>query len=173
MSRIFIISDTHFFHTNIIKYCNRPFKDAAQMNIELIQKWNSVVGTDDIVYHLGDFAFGNINNVKSIVSQLHGRIKLIKGNHDKFSNSTLRGIGFAEVYDKPIIINDFIILSHEPMFINANCPYINIFGHVHDSPDYKTISEVGACVSAERIDYTPVLLSDIIEKIQHQKDKNN
>lgn len=55
---IYFIADTHFNHTNIIKYCKRPFKDANEMNEYIIEKWNSVVKDDDIVYHLGDVGFG-------------------------------------------------------------------------------------------------------------------
>ena len=57
--RIFIIADHHFHHENIIKYCNRPFKSAEEMNSYMIHKWNSVVSEKDIVYHLGDFALAS------------------------------------------------------------------------------------------------------------------
>ena len=52
--KIFFTSDTHFFHNNIIKYTNRPFKNVNEMNEELIKRWNSVVPKDGIVFHLGD-----------------------------------------------------------------------------------------------------------------------
>ena len=57
-SRVFFTSDTHFSHATIIKFCQRPFKDVSHMNDELVQRWNEVVGPDDIVFHLGDFAWG-------------------------------------------------------------------------------------------------------------------
>ena len=53
--KIYIISDTHFNHENIIKYCNRPFKDINEMNDAIIDNWNRIVKKDEIVYHLGDF----------------------------------------------------------------------------------------------------------------------
>lgn len=56
---IYFIADTHFYHENIIKYCNRPFKNSKQMNEYIVNKWNSVVTKDDIVYHLGDVGFGS------------------------------------------------------------------------------------------------------------------
>ena len=54
-----VVSDTHFNHANIIQYCDRPFADVEQMNKELIKRWNNTVAKDDIVYQLGDFAFGS------------------------------------------------------------------------------------------------------------------
>lgn len=50
----YVISDTHFFHRNIIDYCKRPFKSVEEMNSEMIRKWHRRVKPDDIVYHLGD-----------------------------------------------------------------------------------------------------------------------
>lgn len=51
---IYFISDTHFEHENVIKYCKRPFSDIRKINETLISSWNSIV-SDDIIYHLGDF----------------------------------------------------------------------------------------------------------------------
>ena len=59
--KTFFVSDTHFNHTNIIKYCNRPFNNADEMDAALIKNWNTKVPKDGIVYHLGDFAWGSIN----------------------------------------------------------------------------------------------------------------
>ena len=55
----YFIADIHFNYENIIKYCNRPFKNTKEMNGYIIEKWNSVVSSNDIVYHLGDVGFGN------------------------------------------------------------------------------------------------------------------
>ena len=81
-NNIFFTSDTHFNHTNIIKYAQRPYSDAEEMNEDLIKRWNSVVGKNDIVFHLGDFMFGNINRFWEFRSRLNGKIYLIHGNHD-------------------------------------------------------------------------------------------
>ena len=77
-------ADTHFGHENIIKYCNRPFKDADEMNDVLINNWNEQVVEDDTIFHLGDLCFKKFHRGKDIVTEeLNGNIILIKGNHDK------------------------------------------------------------------------------------------
>ena len=63
-----------------------------------------------------------------------------------------------KVYDHPIILDNSIILSHEPMFMNDNMPYFNIYGHVHDKAEFKDRTENSWCVSVERINYTPAEL---------------
>ena len=59
LMNVFVISDHHFYHENIIKYCNRPFNSLREMNYTMIEKWNSVVSENDTVLHLGDFSFGD------------------------------------------------------------------------------------------------------------------
>ena len=70
----FFTSDTHFNHANIIRFCNRPFIDVAQMNETLIANWNKVVGEDDTVFHLGDFwniRQGFIQRFEHVSMQMH------------------------------------------------------------------------------------------------------
>lgn len=86
-SKIFFTSDTHFGHSNIIKFCNRPFKDAEEMDRVLIENWNNKVPEDGLVFHLGDFGWGGYQEYKKIRDQLNGKIILIKGNHKYFINN--------------------------------------------------------------------------------------
>lgn len=83
-SEVFFTSDSHYFHERIITSCNRPYKDAAEMNEALIANWNSVVPKGGLVFHLGDFAWGGFTKWKEIVNRLNGNIVLIKGNHKIF-----------------------------------------------------------------------------------------
>lgn len=168
---IYFIADTHFSEERIMRYENRPFLDAIEMNNELLMRWNNVVNQNDEVYVLGDF--GAEGQEKVILNQLKGRKYLIKGNHDVKSNQYYRDAGFKEVYDHPIIIKDFWILSHEPLYVNNNMPYANLFGHVHNSPIIKTYSDQHYCVSVERIRYTPISLDDIISIIQGDPKDDN
>jgi len=74
MAKVFFTSDTHFNHVNIIKYCSRPFSSVEEMNREMIARWNSVVGPEDTVFHLGDFAMGYSTEWPSFLSQLNFKI---------------------------------------------------------------------------------------------------
>ncbi len=80
---IFFTADHHFNHRRIIEYSSRPFKDVDEMNEVLIQKWNSKVKAENTVYHLGDFAFGHIEDQLKILERLNGSINFILGSHDK------------------------------------------------------------------------------------------
>lgn len=151
----FHIGDTHFNHANIIKYCDRPFKDVNEMNEYIINKWNSVVSKKDIVYHHGDFAF-NMTQEQAfdLVKRLNGKIILIQGNHDRKGIGWFKSCGFYEV-SKEIIYKDRYILSHRPKQIDKIPEgFINIHGHVHNHGEDMGNKYMN--VSCEVIEYTPI-----------------
>lgn len=166
MSRIFVAADYHFGHSNIIKYCNRPYKDVDEMDKALIKNHNSVVSNNDKIFILGDFAFKNKDSISEIVKQLNGRKTLIMGNHDRYSYRYYLDAGFDEVYSCPIIYKNFFVMSHEPIFMNNNVPFANIYGHVHDNSEFKDYTEQSFCASMERINYTPIEFDVIVEKMK-------
>ena len=79
--KVFFVSDTHFGHENIIRFCNRPFLNVEEMNEVLIENWNKIVPEDGTVFHLGDFALGGSNIWNEVLPCLNGQIYLILGNH--------------------------------------------------------------------------------------------
>lgn len=161
---IFFVADTHFSEENIMRYENRPFTSVELMNEELIANWNRMVGNEDRVYVLGDF--GAYGQEKQVLDRLNGTKYLVKGNHDTQTNEYYRQAGFEEVYEYPIILEQFWILSHEPLYVNENMPYANLFGHVHNSPLFKDYSNQHFCVSLERINYTPIEFEEIKRRIK-------
>ena len=105
-----------------------------------------------------------------IGQRLNGRKRLILGNHDQASIETYRAAGFEFVYNHHIVLEDFFIVSHVPLVgISENGPFANIFAHVHDDPTYKDCSCRSFCVSAERINYTPIWFEDIKALIKAQE----
>lgn len=159
MVKTYFIADPHYGDERIRRYENRPFQNAREMDLEMINNWNGVVTDLDHVYVLGDF--GAVGYEAELLSKLNGHKFLVKGNHDIRSNGEYRRAGFEEVYDHPIIIDGFWILSHDALYVSSNMPYANIFGHVHNSPIIKDYSKQHFCVSVERIDYTPISFESI------------
>ncbi|CAG7645273.1 metallophosphoesterase [Paenibacillus allorhizosphaerae] len=163
MTNVFVISDHHFGHKQIIDFESRPFADVDEMNAAMIDKWNAVVGKDDKVYHLGDFSFLNREKTQAIVSRLNGYKFLIMGNHDRGrTRSWWLDVGFHEVSEYPIVYNGFYFLSHEPMYMNKHMPYVNIHGHIHGQK-YEGAQYIN--VSVELWNYEPLLFDTIKEML--------
>ncbi len=166
MQREFLIADTHFGHNNIIKYENRPFASVQEQDETLIKNWNNTVKKDDKIYMLGDFALASKERIIELVAELNGYKVLVMGNHDRqHSYSWWNDAGFDMVSKYPIIVDEWYILSHEPLYTNTNMPYANIFGHVHGNTQYSNFSKQHFCVSCERINYTPIEFSAIKKMI--------
>ena len=162
--RLFLIADTHFGSEQVRRFENRPFEDTQAMDKVMTERWNRVVSPEDTVWHLGDF--GAEGCEAPILSQLNGNILFVKGNHDVFSNDYYRSVGFREVYDYPVLLREFWLLSHEPLYVSENTPYANIFGHIHQNPMYTTCGAHHFCVSAERIDYRPIPFEEVVRSVQ-------
>ena len=171
--KIFLISDSHFGHKNIIKYCNRPFDNVEDMNSILIKNWNSVVDNEDYVYHLGDFGLGTKDELIAIGNKLNGHKILVMGNHDHMSKTAYKECGFDEVYENPVLIQNpkchlpdginKLLLSHEPVNLGNNDDILNIHGHLHGCKKYYGVN----CENHIDVFYSlyprPMRLSEIIE----------
>ena len=165
---VWITSDQHWGHSNIIKYTGRPYNDVHEMDADLIAKWNALVGKEDIVWHLGDFCMGDKERVRHYVSQLNGRVRLIKGNHDRYSANEYMNLGFDWCSGYPIIAFKYLILCHEPQFMPPNSIMGCVHGHIHQNTQGPSNAYFNVCV--EHHDYSPVNLKDV-EK--HFRDANN
>ena len=150
MSKVFFIADTHFAEQDIFKMSgeSRFFDSVLEKDKAIIDNWNKTVTPVDTVFILGDFG------KTSYMARLNGKKFLIKGNHDSISSCD-------SIY--PIVYKNFFILSHEPMWVDEDGPYTNIFGHVHNNPIYKTVSSRSYCVCACRNNWTPVEFESIKE----------
>lgn len=174
-----ITSDHHFFHQNIIKYCNRPFKDWCEMNTIMTEEWFNVVKEDDIVFHLGDIFCGcgvvGVSTQEAIEfwNSLPGKKILIKGNHDE---RLVNKVPMFVDADDEVNVKNFLIvkwrnkelyLCHRPLdWKNINAGGIcadkyMIHGHTHN---YKFPEEWNIFnVSVDVNNWTPVLASSIIK----------
>lgn len=169
MEKTFFIADTHFGHSALIDYENRPFSCAEEMDEAIIRNWNNIVSDEDRIFVVGDFSAYGREKTAEICRRLNGRKYLIMGNHDTESEQYYVSCGFENAVRYPMILDNFWILSHEPMYVNSNMPYANIFGHVHGNPIYTDFSKQSFCVCCERIDYTPVEFREIKRKLSEAK----
>ena len=154
---VFMISDLHFSHANIIKYCKRPFSTVDEMNSTMITNWNNTVKENDTVFVLGDVFFKiNKELIASITNSLRGKKILIIGNHDNHPPSFYMEVGFANAYYYPILYEEKYIFSHYPL--EDTHGYINIHGHIHE----KVVGDrFHINVGVERINYTPINILSI------------
>ncbi|WP_048196759.1 metallophosphoesterase [Methanocaldococcus vulcanius] len=166
MRKIYFISDTHFDHVNIIKYCNRPFSSVEEMNETIIKNWNKVVRDKDLVYFLGDFVLSKNKKerVREYCEQLNGEIIFIRGNHDKIGDK------FKIISHKDIRF----MLIHNPDSCNAlNFEGWVIHGHHHgnflDKYPFFNWKEKRINVSVEVVNYMPISLDLIIKLIKKEK----
>ena len=137
---IFVTSDLHFSHYNIIKYCHRPFLDTDEMDAKIIENWNNVVNKNDTVFVLGDVGFGNPTKFAEKVKQLNGKKILIIGNHDRenLGNEVFLSL-FEAVHEQAYIKvgKTKIYLTHFPLLCfdgawNGLRATWNLYGHCHD-----------------------------------------
>ncbi len=137
---IYFSSDHHFSHANVIRFCNRPFSTVEEMDSVMVEKWNSVVSSKDLVYYLGDFTLGNYRLAVRYLEQLNGKLFMMAGNHDRWmKNISLypkTRSGTIELL--PPLFNmkineQLFVLCHYPMssWLNSHYGSTHLFGHVH------------------------------------------
>ena len=183
--KIWFTSDTHFGHKNILRFCKRPWNTVEEMDEGLIQNWNRVVGKDDIVFHLGDFAFAPNSQWKKLIDRLNGHIHLILGNHDvtRWPGDKIMEL-FDGVYQQMIIKIDerTVYLNHYPYLCFGgawrrpeNAVY-ELFGHCHTGPNCTGIDTDRLVnlfpyqydVGVDNNNYTPISWEQVREIIQKQ-----
>lgn len=172
MENIYFTADTHFGDDNVRIYEDRPFSTIAEMDEKIIINWNNTVTDTDTIYLLGDVGNYDFDKMKSIITQLKGKKILLIGNHDQDRpDSFWFSCGFDSVIRTDgIIIDKWFVLSHEPpAYMSSKIPWVFIYGHVHSSEMYQTITGYSACVSTERWNYTPVSLNTIKEEIMKRR----
>ena len=177
----FVISDTHFGHTNSWEKFKledgsplRPFTSTEEMDETMIERWNAKVKPQDTVYHLGDVVI----NQKSLhlVSRLNGRKILVRGNHDIFKDKQYTEVGFEQLHGVRVFVDKFI-LSHIPL--HPDCVTerfkVNVHGHLHANEimSWQVIDEDIVykpdprylCVSVEHTNYEPLHFDEVQARI--------
>ena len=130
---VYIWSDLHLGHENIIRYCDRPFADTAAMNKALLYAWRVTVKPGDTIINLGDVSLKqNKEYLSKTIRSLPGYKILIMRNHDRKHPVTWWiETGFNEVCKYPIVYKGKYILPHDIVESVKDSLFINIHGHFH------------------------------------------
>ena len=177
---IFVTSDTHFGHENILKYeqDSRPFATIEEMNEKIIENWNSVVSEEDTVYMLGDMFLGSVELIDKIMPRLKGKKILIRGNHD--SDARVAKIekyceGVYSIYNLKYK-DKFFVMCHYPIreWQNKEHGAIHLYGHVHSNEHRQgVLTESNSFhVGMDTNQLTPISIDEVItrfEKCKHQR----
>ncbi len=163
------ISDTHFWHANIIGYCQRPFKSVLEMNERLIENWNACVAPHDMVFFIGDFGIGSAESLASICQKLHGSKICIRGNHDS-SAFKMSKIGFSYTFESVFIKigSHCVELIHVPSELMPS--HFQLHGHVHEKQPNRLIGRQ-LNLSVEVWDYRPVSEKTILSLLDKAGEK--
>lgn len=180
--KTFFIADLHLGHANCIQFDHRPWETVEEMDMGLIRRWNRKVRPEDHVYVLGDFAYKNRTPVKDYTDQLNGRIHLIRGNHDKRSETyeqCFREVAdYREIAVEACGVKCQLILSHYfiPFYDGARHMAFMLHGHTHMTNDSvieegikEEIRERGIRCEAYNVgcmwqNYEPQTLEEIIAR---------
>lgn len=148
----YYIADTHFGHSNIIRFDHRPFSDIYQMEEVMVMLWNAAVRKNDTVYIVGDFCFGKKEEWLQLVRKLNGTKVLIQGNHDLSEYPPELRKEFAEITPYKVIVDNGrdnssrkVILSHYPMPFykhSGNPKYYMVCGHVHATAENDLLEKL-------------------------------
>lgn len=184
MPDIWLISDTHFGHDNIIHYSKRPYKTVEEMDWDMVERWNSVVKPQDKVYHLGDVYMGGKSKAytENILANLNGHLRLILGNHDNGKDQILQK--YFQKIDVWRMFKEFgLLLTHVPVH-PSSCERVetkgvwdnqkqgyeyketkwymkNVHGHTHTNAEPDGDKKRYKCVCVELINYTPVNIEEL------------
>jgi len=182
----FFTADQHFGHSNIIKFCNRPFKNVDEMDRVLIDNWNSKITNKDEVYVVGDFALTDPKRVNEIIRELKGNIYFIDGSHDRWIHErafrNFADVEGVEGKDRRVMIG-----KNKLVDVKVNLPVTNerkdiwlchysmrswpkshygtwhLYGHHHGrlAPHGKSFD-----VGVDCHDFYPLSLNEIAEKMK-------
>ena len=120
----FWTADQHFGHTNIIKYCDRPFDSVHEMNSTIINNFNSRVTKSDHTIHVGDFTF---KNPEKYIKRLNGGHTFLRGNHDRWMGKQYHDIWIKTIEKQTIVACHYAMR----VWLKSHYGSWNLYAHSH------------------------------------------
>ena len=181
---LYLTSDCHFGHHNIIKHCDRPFDNVHIMDQVMLDRINETVGVDDTLYILGDFCFRGKKPIEYRSRIMCQDVHIVWGNHDRRNDykDDLQGFATAQEVKEIIYCNQRIFLSHYPhrSWPASHKGSFHCYGHVHskfndeDKLSNRKTLDVGVdnTVNYNKPFGQPWSFKEL-QKLFDQKDNNN
>ena len=163
---IFFTADEHYGHTNIIRYCNRPFASAEVMDTEIIGRHNEFVGSQDEVIHAGDFTLAKRSIAEKYIKRLNGTHIFLKGSHNCWLKKSI-----AMIWERDIQ-GFYVVVCHFAMRVWPRSHYNSwqLYGHSHGKlPPIGKQWDVGV----DNKDFYPVSFDKICEIMKGRPDNPN
>lgn len=191
---IYFTADTHYNHQNIVRGCSewedktgcRPFRTLKAHNEAVIKNINKIVKSDDILYHVGDVAFGGKDSIWDFRKQINCQtIHLCLGNHDHHIKkntiiSTEKGLInvktlFTTVQDRieKVIQDKYdFIMDHYPIrsYHKMDKGAIHVYGHTHKELNYWK-NAVCVCIECHP-EFRPFSLQEILNIVKDRQKLN-
>jgi calcineurin-like phosphoesterase family protein len=166
---LFFTSDHHFGHGGARGLFKRPFGSVAEMDDAMVSRWNAVVGPNDEVWHLGDFAVRQpAEGMARLLEALAGRKHLIAGNNDGPATAGLPHWASVRTYFELEADGAWLILCHYPLrtWNRMGRGAINLHGHSHGrlAPLPRQVD-----VGVDCWDFRPITLAEIRAHLEHRR----
>jgi calcineurin-like phosphoesterase family protein len=156
----FVYSDPHFGHKNVLKYDLRPWETIEEHDAALVERYNAVVRPEHHVLWLGDCFFVKREPALAIMSSLRGRKTLVMGNHDRWTVTQYRAVGFEAVHKNGLAWERFWC-SHRPEPPYPHRMRWNLHGHTHAPLAYRATHPDHVCCSVTAWNYAPAPVEEI------------
>ncbi len=188
--KVYYTSDTHYAHANICRGVSqwgdldnstRNFKTLTEMNNELVNAINRTVRPDDVLFHCGDWSFGNVSNVAEFRRRIHCKnVHIIFGNHDDHieDDETLHGHFSSVQYYKELAIDgDMLCLFHykQTIWNKSHRDAYHLYGHSHAGAEHMVNGrsmDVGVDNAYKLLgDYRPFSHEEVLHFLKGRKQK--
>ncbi len=180
-SRIWVTSDLHLGHNKEFVWRDRGFESVEEMNAAIVERWNAVVSDIDTVYILGDVIMGKKSETLPLIEKLKGTIVIVAGNHDVDKIDAYENLSNV----KKVVWGEFIkykkvqfYMSHFPSismlaYEDRKYPIWALHGHTHQTHEFYCGNPHTYHVGMDTHSCTPILLSDVYQRILEEKEKQN
>lgn len=175
LDNTFFTADLHLYHSNMINYADRPFKDINEMHSYITKSFNSILTADSDLYIIGDVTLLSsefCGRVRKALSAINGRKHLVIGNHDTWKVRNYLENGITTVHSAGSFRYDGIrfFMMHDPAEYLAieNGTNVLLCGHIHTLFKHLFPKKRIINVGVDMWEYKPVSIEQIMSIVKEE-----